>query len=169
MEKVLTTEQALNELRSQVEDSPILDIVSPLFETLENENSYYPNRVSEKDQYTQLFWQTGELANGNYELICLTLAKASLSMTIALNHRHDTQFKGVPMLSSSASNNAQTRLSMIVDSRAHILFETNPIRGVPVSTRYDEEAIASFTPELNHSLAVMGLYGYDKGMRLKVS
>lgn len=168
MEKILTTEQALNELRLQVKDSTILDIVSPLFEILHYEDSYYPNRVSEEGEYTQLLWQTGERARGNYEQICLTLAKASLSMTIALDHRHDTRFKGVPTLPGAAIN-TQSRSSMILDSRAHIFSETNPTNGVLLSTQYDQEAISAFTPELNHSLAVMGLYGYDKGMRLKVS
>lgn len=168
MEKTLTTEQALNELRLQVKDSPILDIVSPLFETLDYENSYYPNRVSDNGEYTQLLWQTGEMARGNYEQICLTLAKASLSMTIALDHRHDTGFRGVPKLPGTDIN-TQSRSSMILNSNAHILSETNLTNGVLLSTQYNQEAISSFTPELNHSLVVMGLYGYDKGMRLKVS
>lgn len=149
MEKMLTTQQALNKLRLQALDSPVLPIVTPLFTTLDYRDEYYPNRVSESDGYTQLFWKTGEQRYDNIEQVCLTLSRATLSMTIALS-------------------NTQSSSSMIIDADHHILHETNQINGVLLGTHYDHEAISRFTPKLTHSLAAIGLYGYGQDMQRQV-
>lgn len=150
MEKMLTTQQALNKLRLQALDSPVLPIVTPLFDTLDYRDDYYPNRVSESDGYTQLLWKTGEQRNSNFEQVCLTLSRATLSMTIALA-------------------NIRNSSSMIIDADHHVLHETNRINGVLLGTHYDHEAISRFKPKLAHSLAAIGLYGYGQDMQREVS
>jgi len=167
MEKKLTTQQAVDELHSKAEGSTILATIVPLFNTLNYQDEYYPNRVSEHNDYTQLLWKKGELQTGEFEQICLTLCKASLSMTIALSHRHDSKTDGVPILPNS-SLNARISSSMLIDTQTHALYETNPINAVLLDSQYGNEAINRFTPQLTHSLAVIGLYGYGQDMQREV-
>jgi hypothetical protein len=167
MENILTTQQALDTLRSQAEDSPILPIVVPLFNTLNYHDEYYPNRVSENDGYTQLLWKTGEQRYGNLEQVCLTLSRATLSMTIALSYSHDIDYDGIPKIHGSALN-VQSSSSMVIDANSHTLHETNKINGVLLGTHYNHEAISRFTPKLTHHLAILGLYGYGQDIQLEV-
>lgn len=162
MEKKLTTQQALDELHSKAEGSTILATIVPLFNTLNYQDEYYPNRVSEHNDYTQLLWKKGELQTGEFEQICLTLSKASLSMTIALNHRHNTKTEGVPILPGSALN-TRSSSSMLIDSNSQTRYETNPTNGVWVTLDGDRNPLDVFSSDLEHTLAVIGLnqFGQD--------
>ena len=158
---MLTTQQALNKLRLQASDSPILPIIAPLFNTLDYQDEYSPNRVSENDGYTQLLWETEVSRCGNLEQICLTLSRATLSMTVALSHRHNNTFNSLPAIHDSALNTRRSS-SLIMNADSHMLYETNQINGVLLGTYYDNEAISRFTPELTHCLAAIGLHGYGQ-------
>lgn len=168
MEKTPTTQQALSELRLQARDSSILSTVLPLFNTLNYRDEYYPDRVSEQNEYTQLLWKKGELQKSEFEQICLTLSKATLSMTIALNHRHDSTSDGTPTLPRSVVA-PRSNSSLVISTGSCELYETNPTNGVLLGNHYDIEAISRFRPELTHTLAIIGLYGYGQDMQREVS
>ena len=168
MEQITQTQETLNKLRLQAENSPILPIITSLFETLHYRDEYYPDRVTEHNGDAQLLWETGEPRSNNFERLCLTLSKRTLSLTIALDHRHVNSSLEVPVIPRS-SLETPMRTSMVINSQTHYLYETNRNNGVLSGTHYEDEAITRFTPELTHTLAFMGLYGYGQDAQQEVS
>jgi len=168
MEQKISAKQVLDQLCLQAEGSPILPIVAPLFETLNHQSDYYPNRVSEDGNYTQLFWNRGELRSGEFEAICLTLSRETLSLTVALDHRHGSRQSDIPVIPRPGLE-TPSRSSMYIDAYSHTLYETNPINAVLLGRHYEQEAITRFTPELTHALAILGLYGYGQAEQREVS
>jgi hypothetical protein len=168
MESLPETQQTLNELRSRDNNSSILSIVAPLFETVQYNDAYSPQRISQHKEGLQLLWQIGERQSDNYEQICLTLSRKTLSLTVALDHRHNLSVSEVPVLPRSTLE-IPSRSTIIINPQAQMLSETHRFNSVLLGTFYNEEAIARFTPELTHSLAVIGLYGYGQETEREVS
>jgi len=167
MEHITQTQQTLDRLRLRAEESPILPIVLPLFETLHYQDDYYPSRVTEYNGDAQLLWETGELNSSNFERLCLTLSKQTLSLTIALDHRHTTDSLEIPVIPRTRFETAM-RSSMVIGADSHSLYETNRNNGVLRGVHYENEAINRFTPELTHTLAFIGLYGYGQNSEQEV-
>ena len=167
MEQTTQTQQTLDTLRLRVEGSPILSIVLPLFETLNYQDEYYPNRATEHNGDAQLLWETVESQGGEFERLCLTLSKRTLSLTIALDHRHSHSSLDIPVIPRSKYE-TPIRTTMVIDTRTHSLYETMKNNGVLSGVYYENEAITRFTPELSHSLAVLSLYGYGQDIQQEV-
>jgi len=168
MEQLTQTQQTLNELRLHVNDSLILPMVTPLFDTLTNQSFNNPHRVSEHKGDAQLFWEVKEAQTNNFERICLTLSRATLSLTIALEHNHGNPSKNAPVIPISTGE-MPGRSTMVIDAHSHILFESNRSNGVLLGTHYDNEATARFTPVLHHTLGVISLNNYNQGSQQEVS
>jgi|GEM_PF-6279506 len=168
MEHVTQTQQTLNELRLRVNNSLILPMVTPLFEILDSQEFNYPNRITERNGNAQLFWEAGEVQRNNFERICLTLSKATLSLTIALEHSHSQVSGNTPIIPITTSE-MPGRSTMVIDANSHVLFESNRSNGVLLGTHYDNEAIARFTSILTHSLGVIGLSIHSQGIEQEVS
>jgi len=151
MEQTVQTQQALEKLRSQAEGSPILPIVIPLFFTPNQQ----PKRASERNGDAQVFWEVGEEPN-NFERLCLTLSRRTLSLTVALEHQH---LHNQPALRLGTNEHeTAARTSMVINSQTHALYQSNRGNGVLMEPRYDQQAIGRFMPELTHTLATIGLY-----------
>ena len=168
MEHVTQTQQTLDTLLLHVEDSPILPIVIPLFDTLNYQDEYYPNRVTERDGDAQLFWEIGELPNYNFERLCLTLSKHTLSLTIALDLQPINRRNDIPVI---PYNQVKTpmRSTLVINTNGHALYESTRHNGVLTDNLYGDEAIAHFTPKLTHTLASLGLYNFEQNMQQEVS
>jgi len=170
MEQKTQTQQTLDKLRLQIEYSPVLPIVLPLFETLNYQDEYYPNRVTEHNGDAQLLWEAGKTQSGNFERLCLTLSRRTLNLTIALDHRHENNSFEIPVITHS-NFDTPLRATMVIDghTQTHSLYETNRNNGVLSSIYYENEAINHFTPKLIHSLATLSLYGYEQDEQQEVS
>ena len=167
MEQITQTQQTLDRLRLRAEESPILPIILPLFETLNYQDDYYPSRVTEHNGDAQLLWETGEPHSSNFERLCLTLSKRTLSLTIALDHHHATNSLEIPVIPRSRFETA-VRSSMVINTQSHSLYETSRNNGVLSGIHYENEAIDRFTPKLTHTLAFIGLYGYGQNIQQEV-
>jgi hypothetical protein len=168
MERVTQTQQTLDRLCLQVGDSSILPVVLPLFETLNYQDDYYPNRTTERNGDAQLFWELREVSNNNFERLCLTLSKHTLSLTIALDHQRSSSYADLPVIHTIRTK-APLRSTMLIDTHGHTLYESNPHNGVLVGTHYNNEAITQFAPKLAHTMTALGLYEYGQNVQQEVS
>jgi len=168
MERVPQTQQTLDRLCLQVGDSSILPVVLPLFETLNYQDEYYPNRATERNGDAQLFWEVREGANNNFERLCLTLSKHTLSLTIALDHQRSNSYADLPVIHTFRTE-APLRSTMLIDAHGHTLYESKPNNGVLADISYNNEAVTRFAPKLANTMAALGLYGYGQNIQQEVS
>ena len=160
MEPIPQTQQMLEELKLSVGNSATLDMVTPLFDTLHlnDGDPHYPKRISIQKDHSQLLWEKGEWKSSNFDRLCLSLSRQTLSLTSALDHHHKP-VDDIPSI-PRATQEPATRSTLVINPQSHILFETHRYNGVMLANLYEEDAVNKFTPALVHTLAVMGLYGY---------
>ena len=164
MEHTPSTQQTLDALKSRAGDSPILTVVTPLFETTNYHDEYRPKRITENNGDAQLLWETGEWQSPHFERLCLTLSRRMLSLTIALDHHHLSK-SDIPQVGQEQP----LRSTMVINQDTHMLFESHRYNGVSLARLYNENAVERFTPKLTHNLAVIGLYGYGQDVQREVS
>lgn len=168
MEYSSQTQQTLETLRLQNINSPILPLILPLFETIQYNDEYKPNRIYQHKGDAQLLWEIGEPREDHFERMCLTLSKQTLSLTIALDHHHTFSTPDIPTIPRAVQDQA-VRSTFVIDSRSHTLFERHRSNATELGKYRGDEASARFSPELTHALAFMGLYGYGQMQHQEVS